>query len=61
MVNSTTPRLVSMVEPHVWEPVIEWHFLHWMELGDAVIGDQINYQKQVDVADYRVYMRQLCQ
>jgi hypothetical protein len=59
--SAMVDALVSMLAPGVWQPVIEWHFLHWMELGETVIGGQINHQKQVEVADYRVYMRQLCQ
>lgn len=59
--SAMVDALVSRLAPGVWEPVIQWHFLHWMGLGETVIGDQINYQKQVEVADYRVYLRQLCQ
>ena len=52
--------LVSKVDASLWEPVIQSHFLQWLGPGEVISGEKISYQKQVELADYRVWMRQIC-
>lgn len=52
--------LIAALDTATWALVIEQEFLRWMGLGDQVIGNQPNRQKQVDAADYSVWMRGMC-
>ena len=52
--------LVSRVDQSIWEPVIQFHFMQWLGPGDVISGEKMSYQKQIELADYRVWMRQIC-
>jgi len=51
--------LASRLETFVWEAIIQREFLDWLAI-EGEIGIRINRQMQVEVADYRVWMRGMC-
>jgi len=51
--------LVSRLETPVWEAIIQREFLEWLAIEEE-IGNKINRQKQVEAADYRVWIRGMC-
>jgi len=50
--------LVSAVGAAIWDPVLRRDYLQW--ISPEPRGWKIHRQKQVDLADYRVWMRGMC-
>jgi hypothetical protein len=56
--RATIDALVREIDSSIWEASLEPKYLPWLR-GDG-LGDRINFQKQVDVADYTIWMRGWC-
>jgi hypothetical protein len=56
--RATIDALVRAIDSSIWEASLERMYLPWLR-GDG-LGDRINFQKQVDVADYTIWMRGWC-
>jgi hypothetical protein len=57
--RSTIEILAQQIDPQIWQASLERAYLPWLR-GDG-LGDRINFQKQVDVADYTIWMRGWCE
>jgi hypothetical protein len=56
--RATVDALAAAIDPTVWEVVMEPEYRRWLARQD--FGMKINRQAQVEVADYRIWMRGMC-